>query len=332
VTYPGRVLHSVRTAPGRSSLGAFRRSRLAFLGAALLGAARWGAALLGTYLVLSPGTSSAAHSVEPSTAPAAEAALVASAEAIDRAAYTEAIERLELLADQGFLHPDASYNRGLAYLGRSRTQGALPGDRGRAIASFKEALLHRPEDASAEAWLDRVQQELGRERARRGAVPPLATPHPIRAILGLLHENTWAALAALSSLLATLGLLLRQGALLSRWGSVAGPLTLAGAILASVGGLGLASTGAAAALAQSLRHSTRPAVVVADSARLLDSRGRPLETPALPEGTEVFVLATEGHLVRIERTGGEAWLQRSDIRALAPPSDLRAPYSGLPLP
>ena len=35
----------------------------------------------------------------------------AASQALKRGAYTEAIDTLELLADRGFVHPDASFNR-----------------------------------------------------------------------------------------------------------------------------------------------------------------------------------------------------------------------------
>ena len=38
---------------------------------------------------------------------------------------------IEALADQGFVHPDASYDRGLAYVMRYRAVAARPGDLGR---------------------------------------------------------------------------------------------------------------------------------------------------------------------------------------------------------
>src|SRR6478752_396324 len=72
-----------------------------------------------------------------------------SARALEQGAHTEAIDQLELLADRGFVHPDASFNRGVAYLGRARGATARPGDYGRAIAGFSEALALRPEDSSA---------------------------------------------------------------------------------------------------------------------------------------------------------------------------------------
>jgi hypothetical protein len=234
-------------------------------------------------------------------------------QALARGAPTEAIDRLELLADRGFVHPDASFNRGLAYLARARSSGARPGDHGRAVASFREALLLRPDDASARRLLDDVRQELARKQARSGSSQHVETPIPSRALVGLLHENTWAALALMFSATTAVGFGLRlRRRTQSPWSSGA----LAGAILVGVGVLGLGVTGTATAIAQSLRKNTQLAVVVAPDARLLDERGRPLDRPPLLEGTEIHLTTLDGPLARIERSADEVWVRRSDIRTL----------------
>ena len=55
--------------------------------------------------------------------------------ALERGAYAEAIDRFEALADRGFQHPDASFDRALAYSGRAQSLQAAPGDLGRAAAA-----------------------------------------------------------------------------------------------------------------------------------------------------------------------------------------------------
>src|SRR4051812_42925249 len=53
-------------------------------------------------------------------------------EALAKGEYATAIERFEALSDMGFVHPDASYDRGLAYVARLRVGADRPGDLGRA--------------------------------------------------------------------------------------------------------------------------------------------------------------------------------------------------------
>src|SRR5206468_2291112 len=89
------------------------------------------------------------------------------AEALKHGEYAAAIDTFEALADQGFVHPDASYDRGLAYVMRYRAHADRAGDLGRAAAAFEETLLLRPGDADADAALDLVRAEVTRKRARR---------------------------------------------------------------------------------------------------------------------------------------------------------------------
>src|SRR5260221_14196728 len=55
---------------------------------------------------------------------------------LDKGEYGAAIDDFEALADRGFVHPDASYDRGVAYLQRVRAKADRPGDLGRAAAAF----------------------------------------------------------------------------------------------------------------------------------------------------------------------------------------------------
>ena len=139
------------------------------------------------------------------------------ATAIERGAYDEAIDRLELLADQGFSHPDASFNRAVAYLARAQSARGKTGDFGRAVAALAETLLLRPGDAEAEQALERVQAEIARRRAREGRDQVTARPSLARAVTGLADENVWDGLAAVGSLLLSAGLLLRWWSVRSTW-------------------------------------------------------------------------------------------------------------------
>src|SRR6185369_10989395 len=151
------------------------------------------AALVGLAVLASSGT---AHA-DSRAARAPEFALAV--KAIEDGAFGEAIDQLELLADRGFVHPDASFDRAVAYIGRARSPQRQPGDLGRAAAALAETLALRPDDHEAQGALDAVRQELGRTRARTGGAPLVARPRLVRAIVGLLPEAVWGVLAALGS-------------------------------------------------------------------------------------------------------------------------------------
>jgi hypothetical protein len=210
-------------------------------------------------------------------------------QAIERGAYGEAIDRLELLADRGFVHPDASFDRAVAYLGRARSTQKQAGDFGRAAAALAETLLLRPDDKEAEAALEAVRSELSRSRARKGGAPLFARPRLARAIVSLAPEKVWGAIASFGSLVLSVGLALR---LLSRREGTVVPGSLAigiGSLLLLVGALLLGG-------AREFRKNSTPAVVVAPEARFLDASGRPLpgggagDTSVAPEGAELYVL------------------------------------------
>lgn len=246
-----------------------------------------------------------------------EQQLAAALESLGRGAHDDAIDRMESLADSGFSHPDASYDRALAYVERARSANARPGDLGRAVAALEETLLQRPDDADAERALERVRGEIARRRAREGAEPVVAKTTLARAVVGLLPEVVWAGLAALGSLLLTLGLAGRLVAPTER-------RRLAATVVASVGGVVLASTGGLALGARHFRVSSRPAVVVVGDARLLDEAGKPLvqkggvpEHVSMPEGTSLFVRERRGELLRVEWGSTEAWVQSSQVRVLS---------------
>jgi hypothetical protein len=123
----------------------------------------------------------------------------------------EAVEVFEALADRGFVHPDASFDRSLSYLARVRAGLERPGDLGRAAAALEETLLLRPDDREAEAALDLVRAEVARRRARSSSAADVESrPTLERAMLGIASEWTWSILAAVASFLLAVGLVLRM--------------------------------------------------------------------------------------------------------------------------
>lgn len=245
-----------------------------------------------------------------------EQAYAAAMAALAKGADNEAIDRLELLADQGFVHPDASLARAAAYLARADGSSARPGDLGRAAAALGETLLLRPGDAQAERALEAVQSEIARRQSRQGE-NVVVRPRLGRAIVALLPEQVWAILAALGSVVLTLGIALRR--------LTARPLArLSGAVAVGVGLTLAASFGAGAYAAHRLRVTSQPAVVVVPAARLSDEAGRPLpfkrgaDTTTVPEGATVYVRQRREGRYLVEWGNTDGWLAGSDVRLLAP--------------
>jgi tetratricopeptide (TPR) repeat protein len=278
--------------------------------------ASWaGAALLGLAL----GWSSAARAASP--APSAEDLARVEA-ALGKGAFSEAIAQLEQWSDQGFVHPDASFDRGVAYLGRAESTARRAGDFGQAVAAFEEARYLDPSDEEAAVILERIRQDLGERRAKHDADGVVARPRLLRAVLDLIGEDVWAVVGAIGA--TSLG-----AGLAARLWARAQAARLAGAIAAVVG-LGLALLGAGLALAgQRLRTSTTPAVVVAEEARLENESGKPLRasrgastlgeaSDRAPEGTLVHVAETRGSRLRVEWGDADAWLEARHVRRLAP--------------
>jgi len=264
--------------------------------------------------------SSAAWAAAPTPSPEDLAQVEA---ALARGAFSEAIAQLEQWSDQGFVHPDASFDRGVAYLGRAESSARRAGDFGQAVAAFEEARYLDPDDDEAASILERIRQELGERRAKHDADGVVARPRLLRALLGLIGEDVWAGLGAVGALTLGAGL----GARL--WARVHAT-RLAGAIAAVVG-LGLALLGAGLALAgQRLRAATAPAVVIVEEARLEDENGKPLRasrgastlgeaSDRAPEGTLVHVAEARGPRLRVEWGDADAWLEARRVRRLAAP-------------
>lgn len=251
-----------------------------------------------------------ALSATAAAAPTPEQTFQAGLSALERGALDEAIDQLELLADRGFVHPDASFNRAVAYIERARTPAAHPGDLGRAAAALVETLELRSGDEEAELALERVQSEIARRRARAGSEPMMARPSLWRAVVGLLPERVWAVGAVLGSLALTVGIALRFGASRRR--------KLGGSITASIGGLLLALCAALTFAARSQRLGSQPAVVVVPEARLQDASGAPLPATraavAIPEGSYVYVLERRGPRALVEWGTTQGWVDTGQIR------------------
>lgn len=231
---------------------------------------------------------------------------------LDAGAIDDAIDCLELLADRDFVHPDVSYDRGMAYARRGLSPRARPGDLGRAAAALAETLGLRPDDEQAEAALDRVRHEIVRRRARAGAKEIDLKPSLGLAVVGLLDENTWAALAIVGSLALSIGLLVRFWTRGMR-------ARLGGVVAGSIGGVVLFVGTSGAAFARYARVTYRPAVVVVDEVHLTDESGATITGvgSVVPEGSSVLVVEQRGSRARVEWGTMNGWLSLGQIRILA---------------
>lgn len=250
--------------------------------------------------------------------------------ALQNGSTDEAVEVFEALADRGFVHPDATFDRALSYLNRVRANAERPGDLGRAAAALEETLLFRPEDGEAETALELVRAEVARRRARGGASADVeARPTLERAMLGIASERTWEILAALSSLVLTLGLVFRLLASsrdAERRARGLAPhalheteLHLVSQIAIPIGGACLLVFSGFAAGTRHLRLTTREGVVVAPEAHLVTERGALTSGAPIPEAARVEMGERRGSLVRIRWGAVDGWTQSDAIRQLARP-------------
>jgi hypothetical protein len=230
--------------------------------------------------------------------------------ALNDGAYDMAIATLEALADRGVSHPDAAYNRGLAYLGRVRAQAEQPGDLGRAAAAFEECLEARAGDTDAEQALDLVRAEVARRRAQRGGEPQVqARPTLDRAVVGLMSEGIWALCTLISSWVLTAGLILRRSRGAARH--------LTGVIATPIGAACLLCFGGITLTARHLRKTTSAAVVVSTEARMLDENGvAASQAEPVPEAARVELLDRRGVLAHIRYGAREGWTQASGLRVV----------------
>jgi hypothetical protein len=232
------------------------------------------------------------------------------AEALGRGEYASAIDTFEALADQGYVHPDASYDRGLAYVMRYRAHAERPGDLGRAAAAFEEALLLRPGDTEADAALDLVRAEVTRKRARHSRDTVDVRPTLDRVIVGLADEQTWGLSAFAASLALAFGLVLRPRP---------GRAHIAGSILVPTAAVALLALAPLAYAARAMRLSSRPGVVIVAEARFTDDRGNAVPGEEMPEGASVEVGEQRGALVHVRWGVAEGWVPAADVRVLGAP-------------
>ena len=232
------------------------------------------------------------------------------AAALGRGELGAALDTFEELADQGFLHPDASYDRGLAYVLRYRAHADKPGDLGRAAAAFEETLLLRPDDHDADVALDLVRAEVTRRRAKRTQDAVNVRPTLDRAVIGLAGEETWGLAAFAASLLLALGLVLRPRP---------GRAHIAGSILVPSAAVALALLAPLAWGARSLRLHTRPGVVVAAESILTDDQGKPLGGDPVAEAAAVEVGERRNGLVHLRWGASEGWVPAAEVRVLGAP-------------
>ena len=251
----------------------------------------------------------------PARADSPDQAYAAALAALNKGAVNEAIDRLELLADQGVVNADASLARAAAYLARADGSGSQPGDLGRAAAALSETLLLRPDDAQADRALDAVQTEIARRKSKQQE-SVVVRPRLSRAMAGLLPEQAWAILAALSSLAIAAGIIVRRLA--------ARPLVrLSTVVSISVGAALAVIFGGAAYAAEQFRVTSQPAVVVVSEARLTNELGRPrpykrgADTTTVSEGATVYVKERREGRCLVEWGSADGWLSLSEVRLLA---------------
>lgn len=231
------------------------------------------------------------------------------ADALHRGEYGAAIDAFEALADQGFVHPDASYDRGLAYVMRVKAHADRPGDLGRAAAGFEEALLLRPDDEEADRALDQVRAEVTRRRAKKSRDAVDVRPTLDRLIVGLASEQAWGIAALVSSLLLAVGLVLRRRA---------GRAHVAGSVLAPTALVALLILAPLTMGARHLRLTTRPGVVVVSEISLTDEDGRARGGDPVPEAAAVETSERRGSLIHVRWGAAEGWVPTASVRLIGP--------------
>ncbi|HVU02648.1 MAG TPA: hypothetical protein VHE30_12890 [Polyangiaceae bacterium] len=246
--------------------------------------------------------------------------------ALSKGALDDAVDRFELLADRGVTHPDASWDRALAYIRRAKTPGAHPGDLGRAAAALEETLLFRPDDAEAKFALDRVREEITHRRARTRSEDVERRPSLGWAVVGLFAEDTWATLALIASLTLTVSLAVR-------FLGKANATKLASNVAAGLSAILLLIAGSMTALAAWDRRETNLGVIISEDAHLLDENGVPVRTTSqsgrgsggasyLAEGALVRLSkekSVAGSLMKVEWGTLTGWVAAGEVRILSRP-------------
>lgn len=228
---------------------------------------------------------------------------------------SEAIAKLEALADRGVVDPVISFDRGLAYAARVRAGGEQPGDLGRAAHGFEETveLTSDPQLASdAASAVATIRSEVARRRARAGESVEIEHGFSLgRSIVALLPENVWAVVAAFAALVLTIAILVRQRVELPRAKVAA---TTSGSVAAIV----LVLSSILAWAARDARLHLREAVLIVPNARLLDLRHLALDGVApLPEGVRARIVVEHGGYTRVVIGALEGYLPSSSVLPLA---------------
>ncbi|HEY4012161.1 MAG TPA: hypothetical protein VGM06_02385 [Polyangiaceae bacterium] len=227
----------------------------------------------------------------------------------------DAVSAFEALADRGVVDPVASYDRGLAYVGRVRIGAEVPGDLGRAAHGFEEARdLARDGPLADDAGkaLMIVRSEVARRRVRAGQPVEVDPGRSLsRSLARLLSEDTWSALAVASAAGLAVGLFVR-------WLGRAVRVRVGGGVAAAVAGPVLA---VAVVMTLAMRHDRmylREAVVVGPNARPTDEHGLavPGATP-LPQGARVEVVDASGPWQKVRFGAIEVRVAASSLRELA---------------
>lgn len=228
---------------------------------------------------------------------------------------SEAIAKLEALADRGIVDAVVSFDRGLAYAARVRSGGELPGDLGRAAHGFEETrelTYDSSLSADAESALTMVRSEVARRRARSGDPVEIESGKSIgRSIVGLLPENAWAGIAGAMAAALSIAILVRRRMTLPRARVAA---TTTGAIAASL----LLVSASLAWAARDERLYLREGVVITPNARLLDARHVAIDGVApIPEGVRARILEENAGFSRIRIGERDGFLPSSSILPIA---------------
>lgn len=236
-------------------------------------------------------------------------------EALNAERPTEAIGKLEALADRGVIDAVVSYNRGLAYAARVRAGGEQTGDLGRAAHGFEEAkeLTRDPQlNADATSALSIVRSEVARRRSRSGDTVEIEHGFSLgRAIVDLLPENVWAVFAGVMALILSITIIIRRKVDLAR-------AKVAATTAASIAGALLLITSILSWAARDSRLHLREGIVVQPNARLLDTKHLAIEgVSPLPEGVRARIVAESAGFSRVVVGGAEGFLPSSSVLPLA---------------
>lgn len=188
------------------------------------------------------------------------------AQLIDEEKFGAAIREAEAAADSDVVDADLSFNRGLAYLRRGQTTTAEPGDLAQAAAGFAEALQLRPNDAEAERGLEQARIVIAQDRSQKGTSPEASNLGILERVLLALPPLALAIVAGLGSLALCVGLILLASRHATR--------KTTGAITTLVGSLMMLPCLLVFGLRQTLFDGSTVAVVIADSAEVVDESGK----------------------------------------------------------